>query len=98
MNIHAGDYVMLKSVDEVKSLYKKWKTIFKLKNESEKVEIYVDTGDRYFLQVMLVAMNAVNVYRVAWSDNNRVCIFIGKDTYVFDKKCVKDVYRLVRVK
>jgi len=97
MNIHAGDYVMLKSVDEVKSLYKKWKTTFKLKNASGKVEIYVDIGDRYFSQVMLDAMDACDVYRVAWSDDNRVCVFIGKDAYVFDKKCVKDVYRLVRV-
>ena len=32
MNIHAGDYVMLKSVDEVKHLYKEWKPFFTPKN------------------------------------------------------------------
>lgn len=31
MNIHAGDYVMLKSVDEVKHLYKEWKPFLHLK-------------------------------------------------------------------
>ena len=51
MNICAGNYVMLKPVDEVKSLYKKWKTIFTSKNSLGKVEVFVDTGDRYFSRV-----------------------------------------------
>lgn len=97
MNIYAGNYVMLKPVDEVKSLYKKWKTIFTSKNALGKVEVFVDTGDRYFSRVMLNAMDTCDVYRVAWSDDNRVCVFIDKDAYVFDKKCVKNVYRLVQV-
>lgn len=97
MSIYAGDYVMLKPIDEVKNLYKKWKTTFKLKNASGEVEICVDTGDRYFSHVMLNAMDACDVYRVAWSDDNRVCVFIGKDAYVFDKKCIKSVYKLVQV-
>lgn len=97
MNIHAGDYVMLKSVDEVKHLYSEWKTIFTSQNVLRKVEVFVDTGDRYFSRVMLNAMDAVNVYRVAWSGDDEVCVFVGKDAYVFDKKCVKNVYRLVQV-
>ena len=97
MNIYAGNYVMLKPVDEVKSLYKKWKTIFTSKNALGKVEVFVDTGDRYFSHVMLNAMDACDVYRVAWSDDNRVCVFIGKDAYAFDKKCIKDIYRLVKI-
>lgn len=47
--------------------------------------------------VMLNAMNAVNVYRVAWSDNDKVGVFINDDAYAFDKKCIKSVYKLVRV-
>ena len=47
--------------------------------------------------VMLNAMNAVNVYRVAWSDNDKVGVFINDDACAFDKKCIKSVYKLVRV-
>ena len=97
MNIHAGDYVMLKSLDEVKHLYKECKSFFTSKNALGKVELYVDTGDKYFSRAMLNAMDATNVYRVAWSSIDRVCIFINDDAYVFDKKCIKDVYKLVQV-
>ena len=97
MNIHAGDYVMLKSVDEVKHLYKEWKMIFTSQNALGNVEVFVDTGDKYLSCTMLNAMDAVNVYRVAWSDNDKVCIFINDDAYAFDKKCIKSVYRLVQV-
>ena len=91
MNIHAGNYVMLKSVDEVKHLYKEWKSVFTSK------EVFVDTGDKYLSRTMLNAMDAVNVYRVAWSDNDKVCVFINDDAYSFDKKCIKSVYKLVQV-
>ena len=97
MNIHAGNYVMLKSVDEVKHLYKEWKPFFTPKNALGKVEVFVDTGDKYLSRTMLNAMDAVNVYRVAWVDNDKVCIFINDDAYSFDKKCVKSVYKLVQV-
>lgn len=91
MDINAGDYVMLKSVDEVKYLYDSWKVV------STSKEVFVDTGDRYFSSTMLKAMDASNVYRVAWSDNDKVCVFIDNDAYAFDEKCIKDVYRLVKV-
>lgn len=91
MTIHAGDYVMLKSVDEVKHFYKEWKSVFTSK------EVFIDTGDRYLSRTMLNAMDAVNVYRVAWVDNDKVCVFINDDAYAFDKKCIKSVYKLVQV-
>ena len=91
MNINAGNYVMLKSVDEVKHLYKEWKSVFTSK------EVFIDTGDKYLSRVMLNAMDAVNVYRVAWVDNDKVCVFINDDAYSFDKMCIKSVYKLVQV-
>ena len=97
MNIHAGDYVMLKSVDEVKLLCKEWNPFFTPKNALGRVEGFVDTGDKYFSRTMLNAMDAVNVYRVSWVDNDKVCVFINDDAYLFDKKCIKSVYRLVQV-
>ena len=97
MNIHTGDYVMLKSLDEVKHLYKEWKPFFTSKNALGRVEAFVDTGDKYLSRVMLNAMDAANVYRVSWSDNDKVCIFINDGTYAFDKKCIKSVYKLVQV-
>lgn len=97
MNIHAGDYVMLKSVDEVKLLYKEWNPFFTPKNALGRVEAFVDTGDKYFSRTMLNAMDAVNVYRVSWVDNDKVCVFINDGAYLFDKKCIKSVYRLVQV-
>lgn len=97
MNIHAGNYVMLKSVDEVKHLYKEWKPFFTPKTALGKVEVFVDTGDKYLSRTMLNAMDAVNVYRVAWADNDKVCAFINDDAYAFDKKCIKSVYKLVQV-
>lgn len=90
MNINAGDYVMLKSEDEIKHLYDSWKVFFTSK------EVFVDTGNRYFSSTMLKAMDASNVYRVAWSDNDKVCVFINNDAYAFDEKCIKNVYRLVQ--
>lgn len=47
--------------------------------------------------VMLNAMN--NVYRVAWSDDDKIGIFFNDDddAYAFDKKCIKSVYKLVQV-
>lgn len=91
MNIHAGDYVMLKSVDEVKHFYKEWKSVFTSK------ETFIDTGDRYFSHTMLNAMDASNVYRVAWLDNDKVFVFVDNNVYAFDEKCIKDVYRLTKV-
>lgn len=72
-------------------------TIFTPKNALGRVEVFVDTGDKYLSRTMLNAMNAVNVYRVAWSDNDKVSVFINDDAYAFDKKCIKSVYKLVRV-
>ena len=97
MKIHAGDYVMLKSVDEVKHLYKEWKPFFMPKNALGKVEVFVDTGDKYLSRTMLKAMDAVNVYRVAWADNDRVCVYLDNGAYIFDKKCIKGVYKYVQV-
>lgn len=72
-------------------------TIFTPKNALGKVEVFVDTGDKYLSRTMLNAMDAINVYRVAWSDNDKVCVFINDDAYAFDKKCIKNVYKPIQV-
>ena len=89
--INAGDYVMLKPVAKVKNIYKAWKTI----NTSN--DVFIDTGDRFFSSAMLKAMDTPIPYRVAWVDNDRVCVYIDNGAYIFDEKCIKGVYKLVQV-
>ena len=72
-------------------------TIFTPKNALGRVEVFVDTGDKYLSHTMLNAMDASNVYRVAWLDNDKVFVFINNNAFGFDKKCIKSVYKLVQV-
>lgn len=88
MNIHAGDYVMLKSVKKVKHLYKSWNVVD---------NGCVNADDDYFTAEMLSAMDTSNMYSVIAVGINYVLVNIKGKMWCFDKMCIKDVYRLVQV-
>ena len=46
---------------------------------------------------MVDALGTSEVYRVELVDGGDFIIFIDGDGYWFNKKCVKDVYRLTKV-
>ena len=88
MDIKTGDYVTLKSVEEVKHLYKSWDVT---SNGS------VITNTDCFSTDMLDAMGTSNKYRVL--EANRYGVWIDKEgkMWGFDEMCIKDVYRLTKV-
>ena len=89
MNIHAGDYVMLKSVDEVKHLYK----FCDMVNDGT-----VITNTDYFTDEMLDAMGTSNKYKVIEANPDGIWIDIKGKMWCFDEQCIKDIYRLIKVK
>lgn len=91
MNIHAGDYVTLKSLKDVMKLYNDCKLIV---NGCGKSLIADNT---YFGSEMVDALGTSEVYKVERVDGDDFVIIIDGDSYWFDKKCVKDVYKLVKV-
>ena len=91
MNIHAGDYVTLKSLKDVMQLYNDCKF---LENSCGKSLIADNT---YFSPYMLDALGTSEVYRVERVDGTDFVITIDGNSYLFDKKCIKDVYKLVKV-
>ena len=46
---------------------------------------------------MVDALGTSEMYRVGRVDGDDFVIIIDGDSYWFDKKCVKDVYKLVKV-
>ena len=88
MDIRTGDYVTLKSVEEVKPLYKSWDV-----TSSGSVITNTDC----FSTNMLDAMMTSNKYKVLEADRYGVWVDIKGKMWGFDEKCIKDVYRLVKV-
>lgn len=88
MDIHAGDYVMLKSVDEVKPLYKDWYV-------PSSGSVITDTD--YFTKSMMDAMESYDTYKVVEVTPDDVWIDVEGKMWCFDKMCIKDVYRLTKV-
>ena len=88
MNIHAGDYVTLKSVKEVKPLYKFW-------DVTSMGSVITDAD--CFSTNMLDAMGTSNKYRVLEANQDDIWIDIEGRMWGFDKMCIKDVYRLTKV-
>lgn len=88
MDIHAGDYVTLKSVEEVKSIYKFWKT-----TDGGSV----DTDTNHFAESMLDAMGTSNMYQVVGVTPDDVWVDIAGTFWEFEKKCIKDIYRPTKV-
>lgn len=90
MNIEMGDYVTLKSINEVKPLYKFW---------TEIDNGCVDTDTNYFTDDMLDAMESPNKYRVVGvnQDFDTVWVDIEGKMFGFEEKNIKDVYKLTKV-
>ena len=82
------DYVTLKSFEEVKHFYKFWD----MANDA------VITNTDYFTGEMLDAMGTSNKYRVIEANPDGILIDIKGKMWCFDEKCIKDVYRLTKVK
>lgn len=88
MNIHTGDYVTLKSVEEVKFFYKFWDVA----NNG-----CVNAGTNYFTNEMLDVMGTSNMYKVVRVKPDYVLVDIEGTLWRFDKRCIKDIYRLTKV-
>lgn len=88
MDIRTGDYVTLKSVEEVKHLYEFWD----MANDGN-----VITNTDYFTAEMLDAMGTSNKYKVIEANQDGVWVDIKGKMWSFDEMCIKDVYRLTKV-
>ena len=88
MDIRKGDYVTLKSVMEVKPLYKFW-------NVTSSGSVITNT--EYFSTNMLDAMMTSNKYKVLEADRYGIWVDIKGKRWGFDEKCIKDVYRLTKI-
>ena len=91
MNINAGDYVTLKSLKDVMKLYDDCELIMFGCGKS----LIADNTD--FSQEMVDALGASKVYKVERAEEDDFVIIINGNSYWFDKKCIKSVYKLVRV-
>ena len=91
MNINAGDYIMLKSLEDVMKLYDDCELIV---NGCGKTLIADNT---YFSPEMVDALGTSEVYRVEQVDGDDFEVIINGNSYWFSKECIKDVYRLVKV-
>ena len=88
MDIRTGDYVTLKSVEEVKPLYKFW-------DVTSSGSVITNTD--YFSTNMLEAMWSYNKYRVLEANQDGIWIDIEGKMWGFDEMCIKDVYRLTKI-
>ena len=91
MKLNKGDYITLKSLKDVIKLYDDRELIV---NGCGKSLIADNT---YFSQDMVDALVASEVYKVERVDGSDFIITIDGNSYWFDKKCVKDIYKLVKV-
>ena len=88
MDIRTGDYVTLKSVEEVKPLYKFW-------DATSSGSVATDTD--YFTESMVDAMESSDMYEVVEVTPDDVWIDVEGTVFGFEKKCIKDIYRLTKV-
>ena len=91
MDIRKGDYITLKSLKDVMWLYDDCELIV---NGCGKSLIADNT---YFSPDMVDALGTSEVYKVERVDGGDFVITIDGNSYWFDKKCIKDVYKLVKV-
>ncbi len=92
MDIHAGYYVTLKSLKDVMQLYDDCELIV---NGCGKSLIADNT---YFSSEMIDALGTSEVYKVERVDGGDFVIIIDGNSYWFEEKCIKDIYRLTKVK
>ena len=91
MKVNKGDYITLKSLKDVIKLYDDCELVV---NGCGKSLIADNT---YFSPEMVDALRTSEVYRVGRVEGGDFVISIDGNSYWFDKKCVKDVYKLVKV-
>ena len=91
MDIRKGDYITLKSLKDVMWLYDDCELIV---NGCGKSLIADNT---YFSSEMIDALGTSEVYKVERVDGGDFVIIIDGNSYWFDNKCIKDVYKLVKV-
>ena len=91
MKLNKGDYITLKSLKDVMQLYDDCELIV---NGCGKSLIADNT---YFSPEMVDALGTSEVYKIERVDGGDFVITIDGNSYWFDKKCVKDVYKLVKV-
>ena len=95
MNIKFGDYVALKSFNEVKPFYNSIEIV----NNCDIIagNPCVD----YFNEPMLTAMKSNKMYKVvdvdAGVDYSNICVEINGAVFEFSDISIKDVYRLTKV-
>ena len=88
MDIRTGDYVTLKSIEEVKPFYKFW-------DVTSSGSVATDTD--YFTESMIDAMESSDMYEVVEVTPDDVWIDVEGTVFGFEKKCIKDIYRLTKV-
>ena len=88
MDIRTGDYVTLKSVEEVKHLYEFW-------DVTSSGSVATDTD--YFTESMIDAMESSDMYEVVEVTPDDVWIDVEGTVFGFEKTCIKDIYRLTKV-
>ena len=96
MRINIGDYVTLKSIEELKYKYI-CKDLDIYKNDYGKIEgAYLE--DDYYSYDMLSAMGSSNVYRVERALDYKFALMLGTSKQVawFHNWCIQDVYKLQR--
>ena len=88
MKLNKGDYITLKSLKDVMKLYNDCELIVDGCGKS----LIADNTD--FSQEMIDALGASEMYKVERAEEDDFVIIINGNSYWFDKKCIKDVYRL----
>lgn len=92
MKLNKGDYITLKSLKDVMQLYDDCELIV---NGCGKSLIADNT---YFSPEMVDALGTSEVYKIERVDGGDFVITIDGDSYWFEEKCIKDIYRLTKVK
>ena len=92
MKINKGDYITLKSLKDVMKLYDDCELIV---NDCRKSLI---ADNAYFSPEMVDVLGTSEVYKVERVDGDDFVIIIDGNSYLFSKRCIKDAYKLVKVK
>ena len=96
MRINVGDYVTLKSIEEITPFYNN-EELDVYKTDYGKIEgAYLD--DDFYTYDMLSAMGSSNVYRVARASYDGFALVLGTSKQVtwFHNWCIQDMYKLQR--
>ena len=101
MKVNVGDYVTLKSIKEVKLLYKKFDIVTDAFGGIDCVFAEDEFGKGvYYQHEMLDAMESPNVYKVVRAKENSFLLTLTLlvDTeFRSDNKCIKAVYTLTKI-